>query len=459
MNLVLTIIAAPDGSTMAGTRHTLPSGGASIGRGGGNSLVLPDPSRITSSSHATITDQQGVYSLIDHSSNGTYLNTTDQPLDKGVPRQLQKGDSIFIGPYQIEVDFEDLASEADNLGGSFLDSLGDAGEGPIDAADSAPATSDQAEDDLDKWLSPQQPAAAPPADWPTPAELEPKPALPPVLNNDECADPMALLDGMGSSPPPNDPLQAIPAAEDSQWWLEPQPDNAPPLQQAMTPPRPVKEDVAPHVAAEPPVAKMRPAADLPAAQHLAQLMGLKSLNDEQLAELLPAASSALVLALSRLMEILRARSSIKNEIRAVRTIIGAAENNPLKFAAQVEDALAYMFSSDSKAFMRSDKAIADSFNDLEDHQLATLAGMRAAYENMLAQFSPEKLLEEMGIDAISGRLAGTKKAKAWDAFCKHYDRLSADSEAAYNRLFGEEFGRSYEDQVRQLKAMRKQRDS
>lgn len=457
MKLVLTIIAAPEDSALVGRRHTLPSGGASIGRGGSNTLVLPDPSRITSSNHATITEQQGVYSLVDHSSNGTYLNTTDKRLEKGAPSQLKKGDSIFIGPYHIEVDFEEVAGEADNLGGSFLDSLGDPGDTPP-----AVAASDQAEDDLDKWLSPQQPAAAAAADWPTPAPAEqatPEPALPPLVDDGECADPMALLDGAGSSPAPNDPLQALPAAEDSQWWLEPQPDNAPPLQQAMTPPKPIADPAPPQVAAEPPVAAPGSAANLPAAQHLAQLMGLKSLNDEQLAQLLPAASSALVLALSRLMEILRARSSIKNEIRAVRTIIGAAENNPLKFAAQVEDALAYMFSSDSRAFMRSDKAIADSFNDLEDHQLATLAGMRAAYDNMLAQFSPDRLMEEMGVDATSGRLVGNKKAKAWDAFCKHYDRLSADPEAAYNRLFGEEFGRSYEDQVNQLKAMRRQRDS
>lgn len=459
MKLLLTIITAPDGSSMAGTRHTLPNGGASIGRGSVNTLILPDPSRITSSSHATITEQQGIYSLVDHSSNGTYLNTTDAPLEKGVPIQLSKGDIILIGPYRIEVDFEDVATEEDNLGGSFLDSLGDPGKTPLAADGAKAAASDQADDDLDKWLSPQHSAAAPAADWPTPgpaAESSPEPELPPISNDDECADPLALLDGSAHGQLPDDPLQAIPAAEDSQWWLEPQPDNAPPLQQAMTPPKPIADPAPPQVAPESPAKAPGAAANLPAARQLAQLMGLKSLSDEQLEQLTPAASSALVLALSRLMEILRARSSIKNEIRAVRTIIGRAENNPLKFAAQVEDALAYMFSSDSRAFMRAETAINDSFNDLEDHQLATLAGMRAAYDSMLSQFNPQRLMEEMGVDATGGRLVGNKKAKAWDAFCKHYDRLSADPEAAYNRLFGEEFGRSYEDQVNQLKAMRRQ---
>ncbi len=456
MKLVLNIISAPEGSLMSGTRHAVTGGGASIGRGSTNTLVLPDPSRITSSSHATISEQQGVYTLLDHSSNGTFLNTTDQPLEKGIPCQLNKGDTIFIGPYRIEVDFEVSADPAEDLGGSFLDSLGDTGKDPLAKADPAAAEFAQSEDDLDKWLSPQDPPVAPKQDWalqtPSP-ESTPEPNLPPLLNDDECADPLALLDGVGSSPPPGDPLQAIPSAEDSQWWLEPQPDNAPPMQQAMSTPRPLSVD---EQKAPPPAPTANSPADATAARQLAQLIGLKSLSEEQLEQLLPAVSSTLLLALARLMEVLRARSSIKNEIKAVRTIIGAAENNPLKFAAQVEDALNYMFSSDSRAFMRADMAINDSFNDLEDHQLATLAGMRAGYEKMLAQFNPQYLMEEMGVDA-TGRLAGNKKAKAWDAFSKHYDRLAADPEAAYNRLFGEEFGRVYEDQVSELKEIRRQR--
>jgi type VI secretion system FHA domain protein len=444
---------------MSGTRHAVTGGGASIGRGGTNTLVLPDPSRITSSSHATITEQNGAYTLLDHSSNGTFLNTTDQPLEKGIPCPLNKGDTIFIGPYRIEVDFEDTADPAEDLGGSFLESLGDTGKSPAAGAEPASAVITQGEDDLDKWLSPHEQSAAPKEDWALqmpPADSIPEPALPPLLNDDECADPLALLDGVGSSAPPGDPLQAIPAADDSQWWLEPQPDNAPPMQQAMSTPRPLTDHakITP-IAAEPPVASANPPANTAAARQLAQLMGLKSLSEEQLEQLLPAVGSTLVLALARLMEVLRARSSIKNEIKAVRTIIGAAENNPLKFAAQVEDALNYMFSGESRAFMRADTAINDSFNDLEDHQLATLAGMRAAYERMLSQFNPQYLMDEMGVDA-TGRLVGNKKAKAWDAFCKHYDRLSADPEAAYNRLFGDEFGRVYEDQVSKLKGIRRQ---
>ena len=185
-------------------------------------------------------------------------------------------------------------------------------------------------------------------------------------------------------------------------------------------------------------------------------MGLRDLSKEQLDQLPPAVAEALVQTLSRLMDILRARSNIKNEIRATHTIIGATENNPLKFAAQIDDAMNYMFSNTSAAFMPADKAIDDSFNDLEDHQMATLAGTRAAYEAMLAHFNPAQIIVETGADPVEGRLIGGKKAKAWDAFQKHYGRLISDPEGTYNRLFGEEFALSYEQQVQQLKAMRQQ---
>jgi hypothetical protein len=46
----------------------------SIGRGEDNGLVLPDPERLLSKSHCVIERRSAQYVVIDHSTNGTFLN-------------------------------------------------------------------------------------------------------------------------------------------------------------------------------------------------------------------------------------------------------------------------------------------------------------------------------------------------------------------------------------------------
>ena len=92
------------------------------------------------------------------------------------------------------------------------------------------------------------------------------------------------------------------------------------------------------------------------------------------------------------MELIKARTNIKNELRVQHTTLQAQDNNPLKFSVTSDDAVGVLFSeSRSTSFMAPDEAIDDSFDDLSDHQIAVMAGMQAAYEHMFKQFSPTKL--------------------------------------------------------------------
>lgn len=184
---------------------------------------------------------------------------------------------------------------------------------------------------------------------------------------------------------------------------------------------------------------------------LAQALGLGDFPEQQLTQLVPEASAIISETVSRLIDLLRARSSIKNELRVQRTMIQATDNNPLKFSASASEALRIMFSPGNQAYLSPNEAVKDSFDDLSDHQVAVLSGMRAAYDAMLKHFNPDNLDRRF---KNSNSLLSNKKAKNWEDFQEHYASLLRDGEASYDLLFGEEFASSYEKQLSELKTAR-----
>lgn len=184
---------------------------------------------------------------------------------------------------------------------------------------------------------------------------------------------------------------------------------------------------------------------------LAQALGLGDLPHQQLSQLETEASGIINETINRLIDLLRARTNIKNELRVQRTMIQATDNNPLKFSASASEAMRLMFSPGNHSYLSPNEAVQDSFDDLSDHQVAVLAGMRAAYDAMLKHFAPENL--DRRFKNPKGVLSN-KKAKNWEDFQEHYANLLRDGESTYDMLFGEEFGSSYEKQLSELKSAR-----
>lgn len=73
-----------------------------IGRGPDNDVVLPDPERLISKHHCAIEDHDGDVTVIDFSTNGTYLNYGKTPLGR-VPTPLNDGDVLSLGAYELVV--------------------------------------------------------------------------------------------------------------------------------------------------------------------------------------------------------------------------------------------------------------------------------------------------------------------------------------------------------------------
>ncbi len=101
MPLKLTITSYQRLSPGQETTKILDRGSISIGRAAQNDWVLQDPERILSSKHCTVHHQDGGYFLTDTSTNGVYLNDSDQRLIRNQKIRLKDGDHFVMGEYEI----------------------------------------------------------------------------------------------------------------------------------------------------------------------------------------------------------------------------------------------------------------------------------------------------------------------------------------------------------------------
>ena len=153
------------------------------------------------------------------------------------------------------------------------------------------------------------------------------------------------------------------------------------------------------------------------------------------------------------MDVLQARQRIKSEFRMGMTTFKPADNNPLKFSANVDDALHNLLVKRNAAYLGPVEAFEDAFDDVRNHQMAMLAGMRVAFEAMVAEFDPARLQEEFDRQLKKGALLSVPaKMRYWDLYREKIRDMVKDAEASFRELFGDEFAKAYEEQLRRLKA-------
>lgn len=154
------------------------------------------------------------------------------------------------------------------------------------------------------------------------------------------------------------------------------------------------------------------------------------------------------------MDVLRARERIKDEFRMRMTTFKAVDNNPLKFSANVEDALHNLLVKRNAAYLGPVEAFEDAFQDMRNHQMAMLAGMRVAYDAMLGEFEPGRLQEEFDRQLKAGSfLSGPSKLKYWELYRNRFHDMVKDADSSFRNLFGDEFAKAYEEQLVRLKTL------
>jgi type VI secretion system FHA domain protein len=159
-----------------------------------------------------------------------------------------------------------------------------------------------------------------------------------------------------------------------------------------------------------------------------------------------------------LMDVLQARQKTKEEFRLGATSFKPAGNNPLKFSANVEDALHNLLVKRNKAYLGPVEAFEDAFDDVRHHQVAMLAGVRVAFEAMLAQFDPDRLQERFDRQKKGALVSVPAKLRYWDLYRDWIHDMVRDAEGSFRELFGDEFAEAYEEQLKALKGRGRSRE-
>ena len=162
------------------------------------------------------------------------------------------------------------------------------------------------------------------------------------------------------------------------------------------------------------------------------------------------------LTVNGLYQMLEMRAQLKNELRIEdRTMIASRENNPLKHSDTARDALRYLVDvrqHGNKLFLEPTKAIGDAVNDVCAHEMAVMAGTRAALLAALKMFSPEtveKRIKKSG--ALDSVMPALHRAKLWESFLAMYGELEKEAEDHFDRLLNQEFARAYAEQGKKLR--------
>jgi type VI secretion system protein ImpI/type VI secretion system protein len=162
-------------------------------------------------------------------------------------------------------------------------------------------------------------------------------------------------------------------------------------------------------------------------------------------ERLGAAFRALV---AGLRQTLIARAAIKGEFRIEQTMIRARGNNPLKFSAGDDDALAALLGAGRRTDMAPEAAVREALDDIRLHELASMAAMQSAVRALVARFDPAPLRAEG--EKSGGLLGAQKRARSFELFEKLHGDISAALADDFDSVFGKAFARAYEQALREV---------
>jgi FHA domain-containing protein/type VI secretion system protein len=126
------------------------------------------------------------------------------------------------------------------------------------------------------------------------------------------------------------------------------------------------------------------------------------------------------------------------------------DNNPLKFFPDGDSALQQMLSGRGRGYLPAEAALQRVFDDIRGHELAVLAGMRAALQHVLGRFDPHALSaasDAQDARGWLGKLPGRRKAQLWDQFTALYSELARASDDDLQALCGSAFNDAYERQA------------
>jgi type VI secretion system FHA domain protein len=403
----------PDAMALA-----LPPEGLTIGRSDDCGLVLADPLRLVSRQHAQVIGDGQAARVRCVSSKPVWVN--DVQLDPGGEQALFVGDRLRIGRFELAVEpAAATAAQRSRLDRWFdLDGAPDplAAESPLPAL--APAPDAAATSAVVSWQTSRHvvlPPAPPPLQAPIPVETH--------------------------RPPPAAAARSTPPAS-----LSPAPASAGGSAAAGV--RPAPGDISPAQK----VAR-RSGKGSPELLELAAAFARGAGLGAEVAPLTPDWMEHLGALLRATAEgtlaLLQSRAVAKRHMRAEGTHIAPRQNNPLKFSPDATEALTRMLQRDaSPGFLDPVAALHDAHHDLLVHQVAMVAGMRAAVFELFSRLGPAAAENAAGPAQGISRVPLLRAAALWQRHCLQHAQLLEHLDDDFEAIFGREFLRAYEEQSR-----------
>lgn len=297
--------------------------------------------------------------------------------------------------------------------------------------------------DASPWGAAPGEAPKPASDWSTPVSSTPAPASTNDIWGQIAASNVVdwARGGFGTPTPPPAPVAASPSG------------GAPSAAFGYQEPAAALDFVPPP---EPAAAAPPPPAQAPVASGagLATLLAAAGLDPAVLkqgeGETLEQAGRVLKMVVAGLVVLMEARARAKSQMGAQGTSLEFDGNNPMKFARTPEQALAQLLNPPERGFMPSERAIEDSFRDLQAHQVATLRAMQGALRATLDRFSPAAIRARAQQGGVLKKiLPGAKNAALWEAYEREFSGVAQGSDEAFMDVFAKEFRKAYEDAARQ----------
>jgi type VI secretion system FHA domain protein len=370
--------------------------GGSIGRASDNDWVLPDPDRYISGHHAGIDYRDGAYYLRDTSTNGVYVNHSDQPVGRGTPIRLHDGDELRMGDYLFRVSIIQVSQNEEE---ARVPRLKRKEEDP--AGLSLKLLSEHADDEMA--------ATVRLADTELDTQTDVDEQRVAALKQQESA----RLGGGDSLR-----LGATPELPNTKPFAGERRDFTEAVRMLME-----------HAGLDP--------------EHVSH-------EDED--EIIATAGRFIRSATDGLRTLLEQRSMTKSKFRISQTGFQAAGNNPLELMSTTQEALEQMFRRqdevDPDAYLGPLEAVEDAVRDLNIHQAATLKAMQAAFRDLLDRLEPGELEERFRQTAKSGGLlSGSQKSRYWDLYQEAYRTIAGFPDESFAAVIGARFADAYDREV------------
>lgn len=236
MKLTMEVISDQQASMGDDRSYTCDESGGSIGRGCGNTWVLPDPDHYVSSRHAEIRFSDGRFGVTDISTNGVFVNGAAAPLGRDRQAVLSDGDRLVVGEYEIAVRLQDgiVRAPAPASAGGGPTTPGGAG---ARARNGVPDIAERhgAESRSSQLKVPTAPFPTPEAD-PTDRTVGVQPAsTSPIIPDDADFTIEVPEQPVPASPPPQRTPAAAPGTKDLDAMLPDSPSPRPPAKRPLAP--------------------------------------------------------------------------------------------------------------------------------------------------------------------------------------------------------------------------------